>query len=126
MYLKKKKRYRSDISYETCTISPDKVYLLINVGWLVRCTVFSPGIARKFVIFFHLAYLPCVQSATDVNNPPDLVIIIFNDANILTEHFLLMTIIIVIFLLAGLKVFCVNLFCNCNNIVQKMNSTKKI
>ena len=44
-----------------------------------------PGIAGKiikFVIFFHLAYLPCVQSATDVNNPTDLVIIIFNDANI--------------------------------------------
>lgn len=83
MYLKKKDI--DDISYEICTILPDKVYLLINTGWLVRCTVFFPGIAGKmikFVIFFHLAYLPCVQSATDVNNPTDLVIIIFNDANI--------------------------------------------
>lgn len=44
-----------------------------------------PGIAGKmikFVIFFHLTYLPCVQSTTDVNHPTDLVIIIFNDANI--------------------------------------------
>ena len=54
MYFKEKKGI-DDISYEICTISPDKVYLLINIGWLVRCTVFFPGIARKmikFVIFF--------------------------------------------------------------------------